>query len=213
MTASQPAPLIQRMQTLGLAESPRSESRLKNLFWPSIQNGADVDYLGTQGYWVCAFVAAATFVLAVMTGQYILAPVLLLFFYFGGVGVRERDVFAGSIVFAFYGLDTLISVTFLLFATPWGIIVFRIFVCALLLSNLRATWIASMWSPASENAVLPPRLGDTFADKFADLWPAWIWPKVRWVYYIFSVVVTLVFALGIAFIILRSMHMLPAMPR
>jgi hypothetical protein len=41
-----------RMETLNLSDStPRSESRLKSLFWPSIQNGADVDYLGTPGYW------------------------------------------------------------------------------------------------------------------------------------------------------------------
>lgn len=40
------------METLNLSDStPRSESRLKSLFWPSIQNGADVDYLGTPGYW------------------------------------------------------------------------------------------------------------------------------------------------------------------
>jgi hypothetical protein len=66
-----------------------------------------------------------------------------------------------------------------------------------------------MWSPASEQAVLPPRLGDTLADKFADLWPAWIWPKVRLVYYAFSVLVMLFFLLGVAFIVLRSMRLLP----
>jgi len=42
------------MQTLGLSDSTiRSESRLKSLFWPSIQSGADVDYLAVQGFWVC----------------------------------------------------------------------------------------------------------------------------------------------------------------
>jgi hypothetical protein len=39
------------MQTLGLSDStPRTESRLKSLFWPTIQTGSDVDYLGAQGY-------------------------------------------------------------------------------------------------------------------------------------------------------------------
>src|SRR6478672_2947753 len=187
------------MQTLGITDSSdRSESRLKSLLWPSIQSGADVDYLGAQGYWVCTFVAAIACLTTLMSGQFILAATLLLFFYFGGVGVRERDLFAAVIVFAFYALDTLISITFLLFASPWGMIVLRVIVSALLLSNLRATWIASNWEPNSERAVLPPRLGETFADKFADLWPAWIWPKVRIVYYIFSLAVLLVFALGIA---------------
>lgn len=46
------------MQTLGLSDSTtRSEGRLKSLFWPSIKNGADVDYLGAQGYWVCTLIA------------------------------------------------------------------------------------------------------------------------------------------------------------
>jgi hypothetical protein len=83
-------------------------------------------------------------------------------------------------------------------------IVLRVIVSALLLSNLRATWIASNWEPNSERAALPPRLGETFADKFADLWPAWIWPKVRIIYYIFSLAVLLVFALGIAALIFRA---------
>jgi hypothetical protein len=193
------------MQTLGITDSSdRSESRVKSLLWPSIQSGADVDYLGAQGYWVCTFVAVLACLTSLLTGQIILAASLLLFFYFGGVGVRERDLFAAVIVFAFYALDTLISITFLLFASPWGMIVLRVIVSALLLSNLRATWIASNWEPNSERAALPPRLGETFADKFADLWPAWIWPKVRIIYYVFSLAVLLVFALGIATLILRA---------
>lgn len=205
MTAARRGILLSRMQTLGIADSSdRSESRLKSLFWPSIQSGADVDYLGAQGYWVCTFIAGITFFFTLLRGQYILAPALLLFFYFGGVGVRERDLFAGAIVFAFYGLDTLISLVFLLFATPWGMIVIRILVSALLLSNLRATWIASQWEPTSERATLPPRFGETLADKFADLWPAWIWPKVRIIYYIFSLAVVLLFGLGMAAIVVRS---------
>jgi hypothetical protein len=56
----------------------------------------------------------------------------------------------------------------------------------LLVSNLRATWIAGNWKPDSEEAALPPRLGETFSDKFADKWPAFIWPKVKVLYYIFS---------------------------
>jgi hypothetical protein len=163
-----------------------------------------VDYLGAQGYWVCTFVAVLACLTSLLTGQIILAASLLLFFYFGGVGVRERDLFAAVIVFAFYALDTLISITFLLFTSPWGMIVLRVIVSALLLSNLRATWIASNWEPNSERAALPPRLGETFADKFADLWPAWIWPKVRIIYYIFSLAVLLVFALGIAALIFRA---------
>ena len=80
------------MQTLGLSEStPRTENRLKSLFWPSISTGNDVDYLGTQGYWVCTVVAVGSFVFALVADQPITAVVALLFYYLGGVGVRERS--------------------------------------------------------------------------------------------------------------------------
>ena len=196
------------MQTLGISDpTDRSDSRLKSLFWPSIQSGADVDYLGAQGYWVCTFIAGMTFLSMLATGQYIMAPALLLFFYFGGVGVRERDLFAAVIVLAFYGLDTLISLVFLLFVTPWGMIVLRVIISALLLSNLRATWIASQWSPTSEQAALPPRFGETFADKFADLWPAWIWPKVKIIYYVFALGLMIIVGLGVAAMVMRTMRL------
>jgi len=89
--------------------------------------------------------------------------------------VRERNRYAALAVFVMYLLDTLLM--------P-GVV--RIILCALLLSNLRATWIAASWRPESEEAALPPRLNETFADKIADQLPAWLWPKVKVAYYIFS---------------------------
>ncbi len=195
------------MQTLGISDSAeRSDSRLKSLFWPSVQSGADVDYLGAQGYWVCTFVAVISFFLTLMTGRPLLAATLLLFYHFGGVGVRERDLFAAAIVFGSYALDTIVSLAFLMLGSPGGIVV-RIAVSALLLSNLRATWIASKWQPDSEQAALPPRMGDTFSDKFADLWPQWIWPKVRIIYYIFALGVVLISMLGVTALLLRATHL------
>lgn len=86
-----------RMQTLGLTDDARSESRLKTLFWPTIQSGADVDYLGAQGFWVCTIIGAITFITLLATGSPLMAASMLLFFHFGGVGVRERDLFAATI--------------------------------------------------------------------------------------------------------------------
>ena len=64
--------VIRFMQTLGLSDSTdRTESRLKSLFWSSIQTGTDVDYLGTQGYWVCTVVAILSFVFFVASGHMI----------------------------------------------------------------------------------------------------------------------------------------------
>lgn len=175
----------------------------KPSFGPTIQSGADVDYLGVQGFWVCTVIGALTFFFTLMTGRPVLAASMFLFFHFGGVGVRERDLFAGVIVFAYYALDTLISLVFLLFATPWGMIVFRVAFSALLLSTLRATWIASNWQPDSERAAFPPRFSETWSDKLADQWPAWMWPKVRIAYYILSLLFLLLTVVGVAVLVLR----------
>jgi hypothetical protein len=175
------------MQTLGLSDStPRTDGRLKSLFWPSIQSGADVDYLAVQGFWVCTIVGVMSFVfLAFLAGQPITGVLVFLLFHLGGVGVREHNPFAAAIILVYYVVDFLASVVFLFVNSP-GIGVLRIIIMALLLSNLRATWIAGRWKPDSEEAVLPPRMGETFADKLSDQWPAFIWPKVKVVYYVFS---------------------------
>lgn len=174
------------MQTLGLSDStPRTESRLKSLFWPSIQSGADVDYLAVQGFWVCTIVGVMSLVFLTIAHQPITGVLVFLLFHFGGVGVREHNPFAAAIILVYYVVDFLASIVFL-FANSPGVGVLRIIITALLLSNLRATWIASGWKPDSEEAALPPRLGETFTDKLVDKWPAFIWPKVKWLYYVFS---------------------------
>jgi hypothetical protein len=194
------------MQTLGLSDTTdRSESRLKSLFWPSIQSGADVDYLSAQGYWVCTLVGATSLVFVFLSGQPVFATALLLFYHFGGVGVRERDFLAAVAVFALCAMDTLLTVIFLLFTSPWGVIVFRVFVAALLFSNLRATWLASSWRADSEEAALPPRFSATWSDRFVDQWPALAWPKVRIIYYIFALGLLSLITIGFARMAMRSM--------
>ena len=174
------------MQTLGLADSQvRSESRLKSLFWPSIENGAAVDYLAVQGFWVCTIVGLLSLV-SLGLSHPISAILVFLLFHLGGVGVREHNPFAAAIMLVYYVLDFVATAFFVLTTSP-GIGVVRVIIIALLFSNLRATWIASGWKPDSEEAALPPRFAETFADKFSDQWPAFIWPKVKVLYYIFSV--------------------------
>jgi len=190
------------MQTLGISDStPRSESRLKSLFWPSIESGADVEYLAVQGYWVCTVVAALSCTFLFVARQPVLGIVIFLFFHLGGVGVREHSRFAATVVFIFYVVDTLASFK-LLVASP-GMIVLRAIITALLLSNLRATWISALWQSGSDEAAVPPRLDDNLSDKLANKWPSWLWPKIRITYYIFSIGVLLVIAVGLGAIALR----------
>jgi hypothetical protein len=179
------------MQTLGISDTtPRSDGRLKSLFWPSIQTGADVDYLGSQGYWVCAVVALVAFVALLLVGTPMMAVTVLLFYYMSGVGVRERSRYAATMVFVIFVTGMVIS----------GPTVISVLLSALLLSNLRATWIASKWKPDSEEAALPPRLGATWGDKFADRFPMWLWPKIRIPYYVFSAGLLVLIVIGLAFV-------------
>jgi len=197
------------MQTLGLSDSTtRSESRLKSLFWPSIQSGADVDYLAVQGFWVCTIVGALTLVFQVLAGNPISGVIVFLLFHFGGVGVREHNPFAAGIMLAYYVVEFLSSMIFV-FANSPGIGVIKIIIMALLFSNLRATWIAAGWKPDSDEAALPPRMGDTFADKFSDKWPAFIWPKVKVLYYIFSFLCLVLIVSGLILVYLQGGHVRP----
>jgi hypothetical protein len=176
------------METLGLSQpAERSDGRLKSLFWPSIHNGSDVDYLGAQGYCVCTIVSLLSVIFLAVNGQPLTGIAIFVFYYVGGAGVRERSRYAALVVFVMYLLDTL---------TAPGVL--RIILCALLLSNLRATWIAATWRPESEEAILPPRLNETFADKLADRFPPWLWPKVKIAYYIYSAGFLLLVIAGLA---------------
>lgn len=197
------------MQTLGLSDSTtRTESRLKSLFWPSIQTGADVDYLAVQGFWVCTIVGALMLVFQVLAGNAVTGIMMFLLFHFGGVGVREHNPFAAGIMLTYYGVDFLSSVVFV-FANNPGIGIVKIIIMALLFSNLRATWIAAGWKPESEEAALPPRMGDTFVDKFSDKWPAFIWPKIKVLYYIFAFLLLALIVASLIVLYLRGVRVRP----
>lgn len=114
---------------------------------------------------MCTLVAVVSLVFLAGSGKPITGVAVLLFYYLGGVGVRERSRYAAVVVCVLYLVDTFIS--------P-GVV--RILFAALLLSNIRATWIASSWKPGSQESLLPPRLNEGWTDKFRDTFPAWLWP-------------------------------------
>ena len=165
------------MQTLGISEStPQAENLLKRLFWPSIRSGSDVETLGSQGYWICAIVAVLACFSNALVGHPITGVFLLLYFYLGGVGVRQHSCFAAVAVFLMLLVNTVLSPSIL-----------SVFGCVLLLSVSRATFIASFWERRTAEAEMSTRFSETWGDKFADRLPEWLWPKVRIAYYIFAV--------------------------
>jgi hypothetical protein len=141
----------------------------------------------------CVIVSVLALIVSALTGHAIAGAFLLLFYYLGGVGVRERSRYAASVVFAMFLVDSVVA----------GFGIPRLIILGLLLSNLRATWIAASWKPESEQAMLPPRFSESWSDKFADQLPTWLWPKVRTIYYIFSACFLALITVGMSTLVFR----------
>jgi hypothetical protein len=133
-----------------------------------------------------------SFVVSALSGHEIVGTMVLLVFFLGAAGVREHSRYATAIVLILYLLDTM--------AGPSAL---RVAITAVLFSNLRATWIASKWSPESSEAVPPPRLAETWSDKFSDTMPAWLWPNIRIPFYVLSMAFLKLDVLGVVMIICR----------
>ena len=178
------------MQTLGLSgDRKKSDGRLKSLFWPTVDSAWDVDYLGQQGFWLC-------FIIAVLSGAFlavtaaetpnpagrmsvlVLAGIIFFVYVVGGMGVRQSSWPAAALIFTLYVVNALGS------GRPPGIL--TIIIGAVLLSNLRATFLASRWKPAAENEDRPMRFNETFRDKLVDQLPPRLWPVLRIPFFIAS---------------------------
>jgi hypothetical protein len=195
------------MQTLGLShESKRSDGRLKSLFWPTVENAWDVDYLGQQGFWICFLIAVLLFVFSLVSGSPLLIAVGFLgglLYFTGGMGVREKCWPAAAMILACYFVDTLATMLTVPFLTPGQMV--RLVVLGLLLTNLRATFIASEWKPASEEEDMPTRFNESLRDKLVDAWPPKLWPRLQIPFYVLSVLWLIMSLLGLFALIMVRM--------
>ena len=199
------------MQTLGLSGTgDRSDGRLKSLFWPAVENAWDVDYLGQQGFWICFLIAVFQLGFSLFTGS----PLLIflgflgaLVYFAGGMGVREKSWPAAGVIVVLYFLDTLYTILSGLFLTPGGVL--RIVFLGLLVTNLRATFIASEWRPAAEGEDLPQRFSDTLRDKLVDSWPPKLWPRLQVPFYVLAGLWLILSLLGLAGVVLLRLGILP----
>lgn len=183
------------MQTLDLSgESRKSDGRLKSLFWPTVENAWDVDYLGQQGFWLCLIIAVLSFALLAITAantlnpvgrviEYILAAVIFFVYVVGGMGVRQSSWPAAATIFTLYVVNMFSS------GRPPGIL--TIIIAAVLLSNVRATFLASRWKPVAEDEDRPTRFNETFRDKLVDQFPPKLWPILRIPFFIASTLLLL----------------------
>jgi hypothetical protein len=167
------------MQTLGLAEStPRTESRWRALFWPTIRNDGDFDYITRQGFWVCFIVAVITFIISAFAIS-LAGAFEAVFFFLAALGIRQRSRIAAVAAFSAYLLGAVVLQRY----TGAGFSILRIIFLALLFANIRGSWISARWERETHPAIAPIRLNETIADKIVDQLPAILWPKMRFVFY------------------------------
>lgn len=185
------------MQTLGLSsESKRSDGRLKSILWPTVENAWDVNYIGQQGFWICLIIGVFQMVGAAMVGSplfLVLGAVSFLIFLIGGMGVREASWPAAAIVFALFVAGLVDSLTR---GMPPGIL--SIIAAAVLLSNVRAAFLASEWRPAAEGEDRPTRFNETLTDKLVDQLPTKVWPILKVPFFILAALFLLLIFGGFA---------------
>jgi hypothetical protein len=190
------------MQTLGLTgETKRSGGFLKSIFWPTVENAWDVDYLGRQGFWICLVIAFFQLVVSLASGNLVailIGAAAALVFLVGGMGVREANWTAAALVFSVFFVDLLYTMANGRFP---GIL--TILAAGILLSNIRAAFLASEWRPAAEDEDRPTRFNETFGDKLVDWLPARAWPKLQIPFY---AVAALVLVLSLAGLCIAVLH-------
>ena len=165
-----------------------------------MDNAWDVDYLGQQGMWVCTIVAVFGLAASFLSGNPLLIGIAMLsalFFILGGMGIREANWPAAAMLFAVELCNALLRPN-----------VFTIAFALILLSNLRATFLASEWKPAAEGEDRPTRFSETFADKYVDQLPRILWPKLQIAFFILSVAMLLISLLGVAYAVAGALGLI-----
>ena len=190
------------MQTLGLSqESKRSDGRLKSIFWPTVENAWDVDALGRQGFWICLIIAVFQIVVTLATGN----PVFIVFgaasglaFFVGGMGVRESSWPAAALVFSIFFIGLLYTLASRQF--PGFLTIIAAFI---LLSNVRAAFLASEWRPMGEEDDRPMRFSESLGDKLADQLPAKAWPMLQIPFFVLASILMILNLAGLGFVLLQ----------
>lgn len=97
-----------------------------------------------------------------------------LVFLMGAMGVREASWPAAAMVFALFFTDILYT---LAVGRLPGVLAI---ICAgVLLSNVRAAFLASRWKPASEGEDRPTRFNEDLRDLLIDQLPSKAWPILQ----------------------------------
>jgi hypothetical protein len=195
------------MQSLNLSgEEKKSDGRIKSLFWPTVENAWDVDYLGQQGFWICLIIAAISLTFIAISASempnpaprvvtMILGGVVSFVYFVGGMGVRQASWPAALTVFVLYVLNQV--------SAGRAPSVLSLIIAGVLLSNVRATILAERWKPVSEDEDRPTRFNESFRDKLVDQLPPRAWPILKYPFFALTVIVVLMMLGNFA---LRARH-------
>jgi len=188
------------METLGLSRPPvRNENIFRHIFWPSADS-VDADMLGQQGFWICLLLALLTVIEAVFKGHVLLSVLFAIFYFLGGIGVREHDIASAISVTAIYVLNV-IGVELMARQFPGWLV---LFVMLILASNVRGCWIASKWLGSGDPDIVPMRMNENWRDKLVDQMPARVWPRLRAAFYVLAFLVFMATLAGVIVIAARG---------
>ena len=188
------------METLGLSGPPvRNENIFKRIFWPSADS-VDADMLGQQGFWICFLLALLTLTTSWFQGHVVLGALFALFYFLGGIGVREHDIVAAIAVATVYLLNVAAAVLMTRQFPGWLVL----FVILILASNVRGCWIASKWLRSGDPDLIPIRMNENWRDKLVDQMPARLWPRMRAIFYVLAFLVLMAMLVGTIVVAVRG---------
>ena len=144
------------METLGLSPStPRPTSRIKELFWPAIEDDVAAATAARNAMYACLFIAAISAGASLLAGQYS-GLIDALFFAIAGIGVRQLSRTAAIVAFALYALSWL---------GAGGFSVLRPLLLAILLGGIRAAAWAHNRSADDREQIANPAMDTTGMSK------------------------------------------------
>ena len=150
----------------------------KRLLWPAIVNDADVDTVTRQGFWLCVALSVLTLLSGLVGGDKFAVLSSAAFMFAAAIGVRNHSIPAAVAVLAVYLGERLLLLR--LGQNPIGMT--PGIVTALLIANVRATWLAAQIA-AKRTEPPPVPLASTIPEKFADVFPIRIWPYAQWMFW------------------------------
>lgn len=184
------------MQTLDVSSEPKPTNRLlKRLFWPTVENGSDVDLIGRQGFWVCFVVATAWTIGSFFMPHTLLGLLIGATYFLGALGIREQSISAAVLAFFCLFLDRIASLEAYLLDVPGGGNPrIGILATVLLLLNIRATILSRRWR-ARETPTWseqPDYSVNSSLDRLVNQLPSVLWPRARYVFYPLAAILMLI---------------------